>query len=243
MLKYHSIISFCIGLLFLIVVQEFATPEPIFRFLIPAFLLYAGGVTVYNRWYLKQVEKYNFWILIRPMLLLAAGFGIFLVIPSFGIRGIFLILTVVMITFFEFILGNLAENILLNETLIIAFGLFFAFFGAYHYLPAPEIWNHWGWVIPFLYLLGIFGGSFLLTRSFYEATPQSEKNKLVSSITIGLFCAELYWVLNFLQFHYSVLSLILFNIFYLCLILNYYHLFHNLNFKKIQFHLGLIFFC
>jgi hypothetical protein len=37
--------------------------------------------------------------------------------------------------------------------------------------------------------------------------------------------------------------LVLFNIFYLCLILNYYHLFHLLNFKKIQFHLVLIAVC
>ena len=62
----------------------------------------------------------------------------------------------------------------------------------------------------------------------------------MSAVVVGLFCAELFWVLNFLPFHFSALSVILFNFFYFCLVLNYYHLFHNLNFKKIQFHLGVM---
>ena len=148
-------------------------------------------------------------------------------------RGSFLVVTVGVITFFEIILGNFAENLLLNETLLIAFGLFFYFFAAFHYLPVYE---------PY-YLVGIFLSSALLTRSFYEFIPKSDKTKLIGAISIGLFCSELYWVLNFTQFHFSVLSLLLFNLFYFCLILNYYFLFHILSFKKIQFHLMLIVTC
>lgn len=233
MIKHHKLISFIFALVFLIVLQKFAFPEPVFRFLLPAFLLYAGAITIYNRWYLKRIQKYNFWILIRPILLLAAGFGLFLTIPSQFFRGIFLITAVGMITFFQIILGNFAENILLNETLIIAFGLFFYFFGAYYYAPAYQT----------LYLLGVFLGSSLLVRSFYEFIAQPEKTKVVGAVTIGLFCVELYWVLNFLQFHFSVLTLLLFNFFYFCLILNYYYLFHTLNLKKIQFHLFLMLAC
>ena len=130
-------------------------------------------------------------------------------------------------------MGNMAENILLNETLLIAFGLFLTCFAAYFYLPQYEPW----------YLAGVFLSAALLTRSFYEAVPKSDNVKLIGALAIGLFCSELYWALNFLHFHFSVLSLVLFNIFYLCLILNYYHLFHLLNFKKIQFHLLLIAIC
>jgi hypothetical protein len=164
---------------------------------------------------------------------MAAAFGIFLVIPSQVLRGLFLISSVFVIALSEVILGNMSENLMVNQTLLVAFALFFGFFGAYYYTPNYQP----------LYFAGIFLTSSLLARVFYEAVPQSAKTKLVGSITIGLFCGELFWVLNFLNFHFSVLSLILFNIFYFCLILNYYHLFHNLNFKKVQFHLLMIAFC
>jgi hypothetical protein len=230
MLKQHKFISFVWGLLFLIVLQIFATPEPVFRFLVPAFLLYVAVVTAYNRWYLLQAQKYNFWIALRPMLLLFSGFGLFLIIPSQFLRGLFLIISVAVITFFEIILGNFAENILLNETLLIAFGLFFSFAAFYQYTPGYG----------FLYLAGVFAGSSLLARSFYEFTPQPASGKLAGSLILGLFCGEFFWALNFLPLHFSALAIILFNLFYFCLILNYYYLFHILNFKKIQFHLFLI---
>jgi hypothetical protein len=232
-IKHHKIISFIIGLLFLAVMQEFGTPEPVFRFLLPAFIIYAALATWYNYRYLLQNNSYNFWILIRPLLLLCAGFGLFLIIPSIALRGIFLLTAVAIITFMETILGNLAENLLLNETLITAFGLFLACFAGYFYAPQYEPW----------YLLAVFLSGSLLARSFYESVPKPDRVKTAGAVAIGLFCAELFWSLNFLQLHFSALSLILFNIFYLCLILNYYHLFQLLNFKKIQFHLFLIVVC
>jgi hypothetical protein len=232
-LKYHKLISVCIGLLFLLVVQNFSVPVPIFRFLLPAVLCYLILVAAYNRWYLIQNKKYNFWALLLPELLIAAGFGAFLVIPSANLRGLFISAAVVFIALGEIVLGNMSENLMLNQALVIAFGLFFGFFGAYFYTPSYEI----------IYLIGVFLGAGLLARAFYESVPQPEKTKLIGAVAIGLFCAELFWVLNFLNFHFSVLSLILFNIFYFCLIMNYYHLFHNLNFKKVQFHLLLIAFC
>jgi len=232
-LKHHKLISLCIGLGFLLSVQKFAVPEPIFRFLIPSFLAYLLIAAAYNAWYLKKIQKYNFWAMLLPEFLMSAAFGAFLVIPSQNLRGLFLISAVTVIAFAEIILGNMAENLMLNQTLIAAFALFFGFFGAYYYTPVYEP----------LYLTGVFFGAALLSRIFYESIPQPAHTKLIGSIAIGLFCAELFWALNFLHFHFSVLSLALFNIFYFCLILNYYHLFHNLNFKKIQFHLTLIAFC
>ena len=233
MLKHHKFISFCFGLLFLIVLQKFATPEPIFRFLIPAFLFYAAVVGFYNFWYLKQIQKYNFWTLLRSLMLLIAAFGIFFVLPSGNLRGLFLILTVAIITFVEIILGAAAENILLNETLLIAFGLFLALFGADYYFPSQQSF----------FTVGIFFSGALLARSFYEFTPEPAKAKTVSAIVMGLFCSELYWALNFLHFYYSSLAVFLFLVFYFCLIINYYRIFHILNYKKIQFHLFLILCC
>jgi hypothetical protein len=233
MLKHHKLISFCFGLLFLIVMQKFASPEPVFRYLTPAFVAYTALLAIYNRWYLNTIQKFNIWVWLRPILFLFSAFGFFLILPNEFLRGLFLILCVGLITLFEVILENIAENILLNETLIIAFGMFFAFFGLYNYAPGYQ---------PF-YLVGVFLGSTLLARSFYEFCSSTQKAKITGAIAIGLFSGELFWALNFLHFHYSVLSIFLFNFFYFCLILNYYHLFHNLNFKKIQLHLFLIMAC
>lgn len=167
------------------------------------------------------------------MLLLASAFGLFLIIPTEGFRGLYLIITVGLISLGEIILGKEGENILLNETLIIAFGLFLTFSAFYQYIPAYSV----------IYAIGIFVSSALLARSFYELLPQAGYAKLVGSVTLGLFCTEIFWALNFLPFHFSIQGVLLFNIFYLCLILNYYHQFHNLNLKKIQFHLLLIAAC
>ncbi len=167
------------------------------------------------------------------MLLLASAFGLFLIIPTEGFRGLYLIITVGLISLGEIILGKEGENILLNETLIIAFGLFLTFSAFYQYIPTYSV----------IYAIGVFVSASLLARSFYELLPQAGYSKLVGSVTLGLFCSEIFWALNFLPFHFSVQGVLLFNIFYLCLILNYYHQFHNLNLKKIQFHLLLIVGC
>src|SRR6185437_7695913 len=126
-----------------------------------------------------------------------------------------------------------AENILLNETLLIAFGLFCTFFSFYYDIPSFGSW----------YLLGVFFSAFLLARSFYEFVPKSNRIKLIAAMALGLFCSELYWSLNFLQFHFSTLALILFNVFYFCLVVTYYQFYHVLNFKKIKFDLFLMFVC
>ncbi len=233
MLKRHKLTSFCIGLLFLIVLQKFATPQPIFRFLLPAFLIYSLSVFFYNNWYLKQIQKYSLWVSLKIMLLLSAAFGLFLIIPTEGFRGLYLIITVGLIFLSEIVLGKEGENILLNEILIIAFGLFLTFSAFNQYIPTFGV----------VYAIGVFVSSFILTRSFYELLPQEGYSKIVGSVAVGLFCSEIFWVLNFLPFHFSVQGILLFNIFYLCLILNYYHQFHNLNLKKIQFHLLLITVC
>lgn len=231
--KYHKFVSFGIALGFLIVVQKFATPEPIFRFLVPAFLILAGGASYYNSWYLNKINKYNFWSVLRPLLVLVAAFGLFLIIPGETIRGVFLLSAVIFITLAEILIGLNAENILLIETLMAAFGQFFTLAAFYEYAPAYGVY----------YVFGVFIATFFLTRVFYESVPQSAKIKMVTALIIGLFSAEVFWALNFLPLHFSPLAFLLFVIFYFCLISNYYYFFRVLTLKKIQFHLFLIIFC
>lgn len=249
MFKNHKHISLAIGLLYLLVLQWFSGPEPVFRFLAPAFLVFCALVAYYNKAYLQSIKKYNFWAMLRPLMLFASGFGIFFLLPTAGFRLLFLIPTFAIIFLVELNLGNFAENFLINETLIIAFGFFICLAAFNQYFPyfarVPVFLGKyhvfdWQFSMEPLYLAGVFLSVTALSRAFYESIPQNDKTKWIGAVLLGLFSAELFWVLSFLPLHYSAQAVILFSVFYFCLILNYYHLFHSLSLKKIQFHLILI---
>jgi hypothetical protein len=150
---------------------------------------------------------------------------------------------------FQLNLGRYAETLLLNETLVVIFGFFVSLMAWNQYFPALKVisftlgkWHLFNWQFsmqPF-YLLGVFAATSVISRAFYEFIPQPPKTKWIAAVALGLFCAELFWALSFLPFHYSAQAVILFCLFYFCLILNYYYLFNTLTLKKIQFHLALI---
>lgn len=249
MQKYHKSISVIIGLIYSLLLFKFSVAQPVFRFLAPAFLVFCAAVFYYNRYYLKSVNKYNVWILTRSVFLFFSGLAIFTLLPNGFFRGVFLTSCFFVISFFELALGNFSENLMLDETLLVIFGLFLGFTAAEQYFPyLHEVAWHLGNRQIFsielslqpLYLAGIFFSSLLLARSFYDFIPQGPKTKWTVSVVLGLFSAELFWALTFLPLHYSALALILFCFFYFCLILNYYNLFQSLTLKKIQFHLLLI---
>jgi hypothetical protein len=100
----------------------------------------SSAVYQYDKRYLKSLGKYNVWALVRMALLLFAAFGLFLVIPSEGLRGLFLIAAVLTVALFQILLDSTAENILLNQTLTIAFGLFFSLAAFMQYIPSFGPW-------------------------------------------------------------------------------------------------------
>ncbi len=222
----------------MVLLREFSNPDPIFRILVPVFLVYLILVLLYNYWYLKTIQKYNFWMLIKLLMLLISGFGIFLVMPTVGLRSLFLVASVFVVALFEYAIGNYSENVQINETILTAFGMFVAILGAALYIP-PFFKPY----VNLLYLSGIFLSSTIISRTFFEFIPQPGKIKTAASVTMGLYTTEVFWALSFLPFHYSALALLLFVVFYLCLMLNYYYFFQTLSFKKFQFHLILALVC
>src|SRR4051812_42465809 len=108
--KAHTIVSAAAAIAFVVVVQIFATPLPVFRFLIPAFLVYLIGIALYNRWYLKREDRFNIWVWLRIPFFLTAWFGIFFLIPSSFGRGAFLLVGVPIIYFFESLVGNTGQQ-------------------------------------------------------------------------------------------------------------------------------------
>ena len=232
MKRPHNLISIVFALLTLVVIQLFATPFPIFRFLFPAYFGLIGLFSWYNHWYLKKIGKYNHWLLLRNVLVYLAIFAFLLILPNPFTRGLFLILATVIIAFFEFFIGHFSETIMLNETLIMAFGFSISFCAYGWYFPKSET----------LLIMATLVVTFLMARSAYEFIPQPEKTKNISAAVLALFCSEIFWVLSFLPFHYSAIGLMLFSVFYFCFILNYYYLINTLNFKKFQLHLTLFVF-
>jgi len=137
--------------------------------------------------------------------------------------------------------GQFYENMVIDETLLIAFGLLLGLAGAAQFFPdfhriAAHLgrWQllSWQFSLQPLYLLGVFLVTLLLSRAFYEFVPQPNKTKWVAALALGLFSAEIFWAESFLPLHYSAQGLILLCLFYFCLILNYYHLFQTLTVKK-----------
>jgi hypothetical protein len=222
----HPIISGIVSVAFVVVVQLFAAPRPIFRFLLPAFLLYLGLVTIYHYIYLKRHGIFNWWLVIRPLLFLSSWFGLFFIIPDSFWRGVFLLVGVPVTYLLERMLGHQGEQLLFNETLLSAFAGLMTVTALSHYYALPST----------LYLFAAFVFMLLLIRASFESMPQSKQVKWTSAVCLALALAEVFWAASFLPLHYSALGLLAFNVFYCTWTLCYYFLYNHLTAKKIQFH-------
>ncbi len=225
----HPIISGVISVLFVIVVQVFATPDPVYRFLLPAFVIYLAAVGTYNFFYLRHIHSVNIWVALRPLLLIAGWFGVYFIIPNEFWRGVYLLAGVPVIYFIERMLGNPGEQLLFNETTLAAFTGYMTIVAFSHYYLLPGT----------IYLLAAFVFTVLLTRSSYELTPQSLRAKWLVAIVMGLAITEVFWAASFMPLHYSATALLVFDIFYTAWTLCYYFLYNHLTSKKIQFHIVL----
>lgn len=229
LLKYHNFISLAFSLVFWFLVQQFSV-NPIFR--VFAFLLIIFLLTLffYNKYYLRKINKYNIYTVLGPVLFYFSSVCLYFFIPTNFTKIIFLFLVCILGIVSQVFLGNFVESIMLGQSLVTAFFIFSSLVAANFNFPG----------FYFMYLIGVFLSAIFISRSFFEFSPYTQKEKLITALVIGLLCAQFYWVENFLPPHYSALGLFLFNFFYFILMLSYYHMFNTLNFKKIQFHLILV---
>lgn len=227
--RAHLIISAVISILFLVVTQVFAAPLPVFRFLVPAFLAFLIAVAGYNRWYLQKKDKWNVWVWLRVPFFLLAWFGLFFLVPSGLGRGLFLLVGLPIIFFFESLVGNTGQQLGWNEFLLTMAALILTLFGFSYYFQLPGV----------LYLLIVFLSVAIVVRSSLELVPHESMVKWVASLAIGLFATEMFWAISFLPLHYSALAIFTFNILYVLWIIYYHYLYRTLTAKQVQFHLVL----
>lgn len=226
--KIHLIVSAVIAILFLVVTQIFASPLPVFRFLVPAFAIYLIAAAVYNRWYLTQNgEQLNMWVWLRFPLFLIAWFGLFFLIPSGLGRGMFLLVSLPILFFFESLVGNMGQQLGWNEFLLTLAALMLSLFGFSYYFQLPGV----------ILLLIVFISVTVVVRSSLELVPHPPLVRWVASLSLGLFATELFWVISFLPLHYSALAIFAFNVLYVLWIIYYHYLYRTLTRKQIQFHL------
>ncbi|HEX3099482.1 MAG TPA: hypothetical protein VHQ41_00735, partial [Patescibacteria group bacterium] len=199
--RIHLIVSAVIAILFLVVTQIFASPLPVFRFLLPAFLAYVIAVAGYNRWYLtREGVELNVWLWLRLPIFLFTWFGLFFLVPSGLGRGMFLLISLPIIFFFESLVGNTGQQLGWNEFLLTLAALMLSLFGFSYYFQLPGV----------LYLLGVFLAVAVVVRSSLELVPHERIVKWLASLAIGLFATELFWAISFLPLHYSALAIFAF---------------------------------
>ena len=228
-LRIHLIISAVIAVAFVVIVQVFASPLPVFRFLLPAFLVYLVVVSLYNRWYMRKQNRWNVWVWLRLPMFLASWFGVFFLLPSSFARGLFLLALVPVTFFFESLVGNIGQQLGWNEFLLTLGASLITLFGFSYYFLLPGL----------VYLMLTFLAVAVIVRSSLELVPHSNIVKWVASLAIGLFALELFWGINFLPLHYTALAVVTFNVLYVVWIVYYHYLYHTLTRKQIQFHLVL----
>lgn len=226
--QYHKITSAVVAIGLVVVVQAFASPLPVFRFLIPAVAGFVILVELYNFFYLREVGQWNFWKLVQHTLFFVAWFGVFTLLPNYFLRGVYLVLSLPVVYVLEYVIANFSEQMLINQTLLTGFGLFQTAWGLQFYYKLTE---------GYIFLLQ-FVALFLLVRASFELVPHSVRLKTISALAISLFMSQLHWALSFWPLHYSALALIMFCLFYALWTLYYYALFNILTAKRVQFYLS-----
>lgn len=228
----HKIISGILAIAFVVVVQWFAVPVPVFRLLIPAFIIYLGIITLYNWRYLISQQAFSYWLLVRLPIFLLVWFGLLFVIPFGFIRSLFLLSSLVIIFFFETLAANKGQQLAWSLFLVSLASLQLALFGFSFYFPLHGL----------VYLLLNFVGILLLVRTAIDTVPHSNGVKWLAGLVLGLFAAEIFWALQFLPLHFSVLAVISFMIMYLLWAIYYHYLYQTLTAKQIQLSVFLVLF-
>ncbi len=222
----HKLASGAFAVLFLITVQ---LTSAVFRFLLPAVLVYVAALTMYSYRYLLQQKVYTPWLLVRVPLFVAALVCVYLLLPiASPVRSLYLILAAALLYLGEATLAKVSEQANFFATLLTFFGLSIGLFAANFYMPNNT----------FLVLLLLGLATFAVCRTSFEHVLQPGSVKSTYASLLVVCVVELAWCLVLLPLHFTVLAIVMLNVFYVLWILAYYHLFHNLTSKKVTFHVG-----
>ncbi len=226
----HKIVSAMFAIAFAAGLQLLTGDQLVFRYLVPALFLFLLGLTFYNWRYLVSQNQYTPWLLVRVPLFVLIWFGLLFIIPFGLLRSAFLVAGVVIMFVFETLVANHGQQLGWNMFLLSLVSLLLGLYGLHFYFPLSGL----------LYLGLIFMGVTTLVRVSIESVPHEPAVKWFASLVLGLFAAQLFWVLQFLPLHFSILAIMSFIILYLLWAIYYHYLYQSLTRRQIQFNLLLV---
>ena len=220
----HKLISAIFAILLFVVIQ---TTSQTFRYFFSSMFLYMLVLLTYNYWYLNRHHLFSVWSWLKPLFLISGLVAVLLVLASGFLKGLYILCFIITVYFVELYLNLISEQVNFLLTLVSYFGICLGLAALSFYAPDRSTIS--------LVFLGIL--TFMIARSSFDYIPQSVSKKNFYAAILAFSVLEISWTLGFLPFHFSIYALLLFNIFYFLWIIIYNHLFSNLSFKKISFHL------
>lgn len=225
--KIHNSISLLASVAFVVGLGWFVQPVPVFRFLLPAGVLLLGLVAAYNAWYLKVNNNWNVWLWVRPLLVVASWFGLFFFVPSGFLRGVFLLVSVVVVMLAQRLLGSHGQRVLIMDLLLGSLASGLVITGLAQYFTVPII----------VYLTFYFLFTFIFSRSVFEYLLVATRHKWLLSGVVAFAASELLWVILLLPLHFSVLGMVMGLWVYTAIIIIYGQAFGMMSLKRLLYHL------
>ena len=231
----HKLISLVLAILYPISLGLFAFPIPVFRYIMGSLLAFLILIGFYNWFYIKSQKLEPFWPTLGVVMFYGAWACMFLIAPTYFLQISFLIISLILGYFVERLAASVGEDILFGRLIVTAFAFF---------ISASAITNYYFKLPGIIVLSGVFIFTLALARVGYEQALINAPAKLVNALVVALLSVELFWVLSFLPFHYSVLGMMVFLCFFCIWQLNYYFIFERLHLNKIVLLVGLsVLFC
>ncbi len=220
----HKIVSIFAALVFVLNGIYFSGSNLVIINWIASVLLFTAAITIYNYLYLQKQDNFSWWLVLRFSLFIFFWFLVFGLIPSLALKIIYLIASGLLVYFFENLIANTGQQFEWNFLLVSLITFLMVVYGLGFYFMIPGM----------LDFLIMFVGILLIFRVFVHSVPNDVNTKWFVAAVMSLAAVELYWGLQFLPLHYSVLAIIEFNILYLLWSLYYHYLYKTLTIKQIQ---------
>jgi hypothetical protein len=222
----HKVISAAASLALPFFVYAFSYSNPIFRFIVPGFILLVGLVEYFSWGTFAHLHEGRTWAVVRSSLFYLAWVLLFFLLPNQAFQVIFLLSSIPVLYLAQELVGYTGETVLITHTILTSFGLLLA-------AAAGEYYFHAG---SFLLTLLVFMSLFLLVRATYVFVPQPSSIRLACSLVVALLATQSYAALLFLPFHFSVVGFFAFLAFYLAWLFSYYWQFGVLNSQRVKFY-------
>ncbi len=223
----HRVVSAVSAVGLPLVLYNMALPQPIFRFLVPVFVLLVLAIELLTWRTLKSLNEARVWAVVRSSLFYLSWGLLFFLMPSPFLQGLYIFSSIPILYIGQQLVAYTGETVLITHTILTSFGIIMG-------VVASEFYFHASGLMMSSVLFLVY---FLLTRATYIFVPQTSVVRLVASILVALCAVEAYIAILYLPFHYTVVGFLTFLSFYLIWLFTYYWQFGVLTFARVKFYL------